>query len=156
MEVKKFFGQNEVFFATETDKLTDLGSPIVEVTFANGKKKLVPKKAYEALSTDSVLDLTAFRNAKFTKLVPMLMGVIGEFDIAYEDLEGLTQSLKTSMTINFNKAIHFALHGNVDDFDTASYPTDTMEWGQVHEWLRKIPQKNDTNTANKEGGAEVK
>lgn len=151
----RFFGPDEVLTVVETEETTEVGSPVVKISFANGKEKLVPKKVYELLVSDSASDLTSFRNAKMAKIVPVMMQLIGEYDLAYEDMENLCASLKTSITINFNKAIYFALHGTVEGFDTAAYPTDTMMYSDMYRWLKKSQETNETKPKTTETGSEV-
>lgn len=103
-----WIGSDKITIVSEIDQKTPMGSPMVEVTFENGKQELMPKKTYEIVVTDVASDASIVQRAKFNQMVPAVKAIICEYDLKVSEIQPLLQEIAASIDNNFARATNFA------------------------------------------------
>lgn len=137
-----YIGSDKVSIVAETDQKTPMGSDIVEVTFENGTKAVMPKKTYELVVTDISSDASIVQKTKFNEMVPAIKAVICEYDIHVSEIQSLLQQLAAGIDNNFARATNFVWTRDDSQFIPNTNPLYNRSLLEADAIIRSIESKN--------------
>lgn len=151
-ETVSYIGSDKVIIVAETDEVTPMGSPIVEVTFENGAVMMMPKKTYEIVVTDVASDASIVRRAKFNQMVPAIKSLICEFDLKVSEIQPLLQEIAASIDNNFARATNYAWTKNDSLYIPNSNPLFDRSILEADSIIRSIDEVKEAPVPAEENG----
>lgn len=135
-----FVGSEKVAMVADTEIKTPMGSDIVEITFENGRKEIMPKKAYELVVTDIASDASIAHRTKMNALVPALKMVICEYDLKVGEIQSLLQALANGIDDNFSRATNYLWTSDDTQYVPGMNPLSPRSILEAHRIIIGIPE----------------
>ena len=88
----------------KSEQKTPLGADIIEVTTADGRKRLIPEATLEAIATKDPIDASEFRDRRVRFICTKIIDIIAEYDLHISDWEYVVQVIQSSINISYQKA----------------------------------------------------
>jgi hypothetical protein len=134
-------GGEKVVIVADTDLKTPMGSDIVEITFASGRKEKMPKKTYELVVTDVPSDPTIVHRTKMNSLIPAIKAVICEYDLKVGEIQSMLQQLANGIDDNFSRATNWLWTKDDEGYVPGMNPLSPRTLLEADAVIRSIPTK---------------
>ncbi len=136
MDPKKYIGPYSVIGISEEKMKTPTGGEIVRVTFETVPARIMTKRTFDLLVTESPIDATSLEEKFLNSVVNGLFDYLKEYDVTAIQLETLL--LQTSRVAKgmFDKASHVA------------FTKEVYGVSQIASWQRGAPSFTDYRTLN--------
>jgi len=100
----KYLGSSKIAVAKLVEEKTPLGAAIVDVETEDKKRRLVPEEMLKRIATEKPVDASEFRDMRVKPVCEKIMDILAECDIAISDWEYVSQIIKGSINMSWEKA----------------------------------------------------
>lgn len=114
--VGKYFGPDMISSIEITPQTTPSGGVVFSVVFASGARTIVTEKTLVISISDKPGDYTKLLDTKLQAVVPEIVALLEEYDIASFEVESLVSRIKANVEMRFNRAINFLFSGDDSRF----------------------------------------
>jgi len=125
--MEQYIGTEKILtvFALEDNK-TPTGETMVEVTFDDGKKEIMPKKRLELLTTNEISDATAAHITLKAHVASVLYGVLHEYGIRMGEINSVCDGMVDLANNGFAKASNILFKTEDKDFISLNSVNDIL------------------------------
>lgn len=139
--IGKYYGPNQIESIDLLDLKTDSGRNIVRVHFKAGSLVL-PLMAAIALSTESAIDLTSLRDAKFRLLIAAVVGQIEEFGVSVSEVTPLLGQVAQAINNKMDRAYNYLWFKDDSLFAAGFEPRQESTLAEASLVISEIPKKD--------------
>ena len=117
--MEQYIGSDKILTVfIKEDLKTPTGESMVEVSFENGKKEIMPKKRLELLTTNEISDATKANIKLKAHVASVLYGVLHEYGIKMGEINSVCDGMVDLANNGFSKASNILF--KTDDKDNIS------------------------------------
>lgn len=103
--MEQYIGSQEIAMVVELEnKKTPFGASMVEVTYASGKKEVMPKKRLESTSSDSLSDDGAVAKMYYSNIASTLFSLLHEYGVKWGEVNPVIDELVGLVDNGYAKA----------------------------------------------------
>lgn len=154
----QYIGPDKVVGITKHEITTPLGNEVVKVILDNGKEKLMTKKCFDLLVTETPPpgDYNYLQEKKFSVLVPMVIDLINEYDLGYFEIGRFGQKIVDELFERFHRASNFLWNASDEHYVAGfEFMNNKTVLDALH-IIHKIPKKDVETKSDVGDSTEIK
>lgn len=144
--IGKFIGPDEIIESSVTDDVTPNGSPIIEVTFKNGKKRRYTSTALDYMLTDVLSDYTTVSDKRLNKIAEEVVKLVREYDVTVGDIDRLMQKIAMGIEEKFNEATSLLWFKTGKEYTVGFNPMYDVSLNMAESIIKQKPHDGEGNT----------
>ncbi len=140
--IGKYVGEDKIA-GIEVDGTTDLGSVVFNLTFENGKKKLIPEKGLVVCVSNAKQDATKIYGALINAISDECVKIVGEYDLPSYLFDRIGAKLEMELRNHVERAGSIVWFGGPEEYAPGFNSSNNVTLLMADRINKKFPPKKD-------------